>query len=147
MDARLTLAFATLSAAALAAAPLDGGGGGVAPAGFKASLVDPRPGADGQLRLVVGATINGVVRVEGLDKETTSDVVFFRFMRGSAMAGEFIGKQKRVDDHVVEYGARLKAPPFPGNYTLEVVPVSSTPSQKTPPGRDKYPTLKVVVTR
>lgn len=149
MDARLALAFigAVSAFAFLGASPSDGPATETVPAGFKAELAEPKAGPDGQLKIALGTTINGVVRVVGLEKETTSEVVFFRFMRGSAMGGEFVGKAKRIDDHTVEYKALLKSPPAPGNYVLQVVPGNFTPSGKAPPARDRYPSLKTVVVR
>lgn len=149
MNIRLMLAITifAVSAASFAATSDDQAGNEPTPTGFKVDLVEPKAGPTDQLKLSVNKPLRGVVRVVGLDKDTTSNVVFFRFMRGSAMGGEFIGKPKRIDDRTVEYTADLKAPPAPGSYTLTIVPGDFTPSQKKPPGRAKYPTLKVVVSR
>ena len=117
------------------------------PRTYKIELTLPNGVKDGKLDVVPGAKFDVAVRVTDLNKASRPDVTFARFLRGKAMAGEFIARPREVRDNEVEYTTTVVAPKQPGRYKLVVAPSRFSETLPGAPPKDQYPELEVRVTK
>ena len=115
------------------------------PPSYRIELHEPSLGEGKKLVVNPGAEFVVSVRISNLAKQGLPDVIFARFTRGNAMAGEFLARPREGNNREVEYKTRVAAPKKPGNYKLIVAPSSFSESMPGAPPKDKYPSFDVVV--
>lgn len=112
---------------------------------FKIELIQPKSVKNQKLVVVAGAEFVVTVRISDLDKELCPDVTFARFLRGNAMAGEFLARPRAINKNEFEYTTKVIAPKKPGDYKLIVAPSEVAEAIAGAPAKEKYPSLNVVV--